>query len=117
VALFLALVGIYGLISYRVTQRVQEIGIRRALGADSSDITGLVLGQGLALAAAGILAGIAGALALTRVMKSLLFEVSATDPLIFAAIALLFLVVTLAASYLPARRASHIDPMEALRAP
>jgi len=115
VALLLALVGIYGVISYSVTQRVQEIGIRRALGAQSSDITGLVLGQGLIVAAVGIVIGIGGALALTRVMKSLLFNVSPTEPFIFAAIAILFFFVTLAASYLPARRASRVDPMEALR--
>jgi putative ABC transport system permease protein len=115
VALLLALVGIYGVISYSVTQRVHEIGIRRALGAQSADIAALVMSQGLGLAAAGIVVGIGGAVVLTRVMKSLLFQVSATDPATFAGIAALFLLVALAASYIPARRATRVDPMSALR--
>jgi predicted permease len=115
VALLLALTGIYGVISYTVTQRVHELGIRRALGAQTSHVIGLVMGQGLTLTLAGIVIGIAGALALTGVMKSLLFHVSATDPASFAAIALLFLLVASAASYIPARRAARLDPMAALR--
>jgi predicted permease len=115
VALLLALVGIYGVISYSVAQRTQEVGIRRALGAQQADILRLVMGQGLGLTLAGIGAGIAGALALTHVMKSLLFHVSETDPATFAGVALLFLFVALAASYIPARRATRIDPMAALR--
>jgi ABC-type antimicrobial peptide transport system permease subunit len=115
VALLLALLGIYGLIAYSVAQRTQEVGIRRALGAQHADILRLVVGQGLGLALAGVAAGVGGAVALTRVMKGLLFHVSATDPATFAGIALLFILVALAASYIPARRATRIDPMVALR--
>ena len=115
VALLLALIGIYGFIAYSVTQRAQEVGIRRALGAQQGDILRLVMGQGLALTLAGIVLGLAGAYALTRVMKALLFHVSLTDPATFVGIALLFLVVALTASYLPARRAARVDPMAALR--
>jgi predicted permease len=115
VAVLLALIGIYGVIAYSVAQRTQEMGIRRALGAQASDILWLVVGQGLALALAGIALGLGGAFALTRVMQTLLFRVSATDPATFAGIALFFLVVALAASYIPARRAAGIDPMAALR--
>ncbi len=115
VAVLLALVGLYGVIAYSVVQRTKEMGIRRALGAQRNDILSLVVGQGLALSLAGVLLGICGAVALTRVMKGLLFHVSATDPGTFVAIALLFIVVALAASYVPARRAARIDPMTALR--
>jgi len=115
VALLLAMVGIYGVIAYSVTQRTREMGIRRALGAQQSDILRLILGQGLVLAIAGIVAGLAGAFAATRVMNTLLFRVSATDPLTFAAVALCFLLIALAASFIPAHRASRIDPATALR--
>ena len=115
VALLLAVVGVYGVIAYSVAQRTQEVGIRRALGAQQSDILLLVLSQGVGLALGGVVLGVAGAIALTRVMTNLLFHVSATDPETFAAIALLFVLVALAASYIPARRASRIDPMAALR--
>ena len=115
VALLLALTGIYGVISYSVTLRVHELGIRWALGARQSDILRLVMGQGLSLTLAGIGIGIGGALLLTRVMKSLLFEVSTTDPATFVGIGLLFVFVALAATYIPARRATRIDPMAALR--
>jgi putative ABC transport system permease protein len=115
VALLLALIGIYGIIAYSVAQRTQEMGIRRALGAQPSDILGLVVGQGLRLALVGVAIGIAGAFALTRLMSTLLFHVSATDPATFVAVALVFLLVALAASYIPARRATRIDPMAALR--
>jgi putative ABC transport system permease protein len=114
-ALLLAMVGIYGVIAYSVAQRTQEVGIRRALGAKPADILRLVLGQALALALAGVAIGIGGALAITRVMKGLLFHVSATDPATYAAIALLFIAVSLVASYIPASRATRIDPMAALR--
>ena len=115
VALLLALIGIYGVIAYSVAQRTQEVGIRRALGAQPSDILRMVIGQGFALALAGIVIGLGCAFALTRVMKSLLFGVSTTDPGTFACVAALFLLAALAASYLPARRATRIDPMAALR--
>ena len=115
VALLLAIVGIYGAIAYSVSQRVQEVGIRRALGAQQSDILRLMLRQGLGLTLAGVVIGTAGAFALTRVMKAMLFHVSATDPGTFVGIALLFIIVASAASYIPARRASEIDPMDALR--
>ena len=115
VALLLAIVGIYGLIAYSVAQRTQEVGIRRALGAQQRDILRLVLGQGAGLAFAGVTLGIGGALALTRVMKDLLFQVSATDLATYAGIGSLFIVVALLASFIPARRAARIDPMAALR--
>jgi len=115
VALLLAVIGIYGVISYAVAQRTQEVGIRRALGARPSDILWLMMRQGLAPVLAGIALGLIGAFALTQLMTSQLFGVSATDPATFAGIALLFLTVSLAASYIPARRAASIDPMAALR--
>jgi predicted permease len=115
VALLLAIIGIYGVIAYSVARRTQEVGIRRALGAQQADILRLVLRQGLSLSLSGIAIGIAGAFALTRVMKGLLFHITATDPATFAGIAILFVIVALAASYIPARRAARIDPMAALR--
>ena len=114
-ALLLAMVGIYGVIAYSVAQRTQEVGVRRALGAQQGDILRLVLGECLALALGGVAIGIAGALALTRVMKEFLFHVSCTDPATYVGIALLFVVVALAAGFVPARRATRIDPMAALR--
>jgi putative ABC transport system permease protein len=114
-ALLLAVIGIYGVIAYSVAQRTKEVGIRRALGAQQVDILQLVLGQALGLTLAGAVLGIGAAFALTRVMKSLLFQVSATDPLTFAGITVLLLLVALAASYIPARRATRIDPTAALR--
>jgi len=115
VAILLALIGIYGVIAFSVAQRTREMGIRRALGAQQSDILRLILGQGLVLAVAGIAAGLVGAFAATRVMSTLLFHVSATDPSTFAAVALCFLLIALAASFIPAHRASRIDPATALR--
>ena len=115
VALFLAVIGIYGVIAYSVAQRTQEVGIRRALGAQQADILRMVLSQALGLALAGVAIGDAGALWLTRLMKSMLFQVSSADPATYLGITALFLVVALAASLLPARRASRIDPMTALR--
>jgi ABC-type antimicrobial peptide transport system permease subunit len=115
VALLLAMLGIYGVIAYSVAQRTQEVGIRRAMGAQEGDILRWFLGHGLRLTLAGVLLGIGGALALTRVMKSLLFNTTTTDPATIIGVALLFGVVALLASYIPARRATRIDPMAALR--
>jgi putative ABC transport system permease protein len=115
IAVLLAMVGLFGVISYAVTQRTREVGIRRALGARPGDILWLIVSQGLALTMAGVAIGVGGALALTRVMQGLLFGVSATDPATFAAVALGFLLVAAAASLLPAWRAARVDPMIALR--
>jgi putative ABC transport system permease protein len=114
-ALLLAAIGIYGVMSYAVAQRTREIGIRVALGAQSSDVLRLIVKQGLSLALIGIVAGLLGAFALTRLMRDLLFRVSATDPLTFIVIALFLAFIMLLACWIPAQRATKVDPMIALR--
>src|SRR6267378_5013693 len=114
-ALSLAAIGLYGVMAYSVSQRTREMGIRISVGAKQGDVLKLILGQGLTLAVIGIIGGLIIALAVTRLSAHLLYGVSATDPVTFTGIALLLLGVALTASYFPARRATKIDPMIALR--
>jgi predicted permease len=114
-ALLLAAIGIYGLMAYSVQQRTQEIGIRMALGASAQDVRKMVVIQGMTLALAGVIIGVAAALGVTRLMASLLYGVTAKDPIAMTSVALLLVGVALAATYLPARRASQMDPVESLR--
>ena len=115
IALFLAAIGIYGVMAYSVAQRTQEIGVRMALGARPLHVLRLVLGQGLGMLLIGTVIGVAGAFALTRLMRTLLFEVSASDPLTYVSVIGLLTVVALLACYIPARRATKVDPLIALR--
>jgi len=111
----LACAGLYGVLSYSVSRRTQEIGIRMALGAKRTDVLTLVLRQGMSLAVLGIAIGLSGAFVVTRYLESLLFEVRAADPLTFAVTSVALAAVALAACYLPARRATRVDPVITLR--
>ena len=116
VALLLGIVGVYGVISYAVSQRDRELGLRMALGAQSGQVKGMVVRQGLVLAGIGVVIGLGLAFGLTRLMAGLLFGVSPLDPVTLACVAVGLTLVALMASYLPARRAADADPMNALRA-
>jgi putative ABC transport system permease protein len=113
--LLLAIIGVYGVISYSAAQRTNEIGVRMALGAQRSDVLLMFLREGMLLAGAGIAIGIGGALALTRVLGSTLFEINPTDPATFAGVAIFLMIAALAACYIPARRATKVNPIAALR--
>ena len=111
----MAAVGIYGVMSYSVLQRTHEIGVRMALGAQRADVLKLILRQGVLLAITGVLVGLAGSFGLTRLISTLLFDVAATDKMTFAAVSVGLLAITFVASYIPAWRATRVDPLVALR--
>jgi ABC-type antimicrobial peptide transport system permease subunit len=115
IALLLAAVGLYGVLAYLVTQRTREIGVRLALGAQRQNVLSLIISQGMKLALAGVAIGVAAALALTRVLRSLLYGITTTDPATFAVVFALLIAVAFLACWLPAWRAARIEPMEALR--
>jgi putative ABC transport system permease protein len=115
VALVLSAIGIYGVLAFGVAQRVREFGIRQALGADRSSILSLVIRQGLKTAGAGTVLGLAASFALARFLQTLLFGVTPHDPLVFAGVGITLFAVAMAACYIPARRATRVDPMVALR--
>jgi ABC-type antimicrobial peptide transport system permease subunit len=112
----MAAVGVYGVLSNAVSRRQREMGIRLALGAEPRQLRGLMLGEGLRQASIGVAIGLAGAVVLTRLMQALLFEVTPTDPLTFAGVAVLLLTVAALACYIPARRATKVDPVAIMRA-
>jgi putative ABC transport system permease protein len=116
VALILASIGLYGVMSFMVTQRARELGVRVALGASTREVLTMVLGQGVKLAGIGVAIGLVASLLLTRLMAKMVFSVSTTDPITFIAISVTLITVALVASYLPARRATKADPIVALRA-
>jgi len=115
VALVLAAVGIYGVISYAVSRRTHEIGVRMALGASPATVVRLIIGQGMRVVGAGVITGLAGALLATRLMTSVVYGVRVTDPLTYVGVAALLTGVAMLASYIPARRATRIDPLIAMR--
>ena len=115
VALILGIVGIYGVVSYVVSQRIREIGVRMALGASASEVQGMVLKQGVGLAAAGIVAGLVGAALMSSFLASLLFGVRPVDPVTYGSVAAMLAAVSVLATWLPARRAASVDPVQALR--
>jgi putative ABC transport system permease protein len=115
VALVLSAIGIYGVLAFGVAQRVREFGIRQALGADTRSILVLVFKQGLLTAAIGIAIGLAGAWGLSRFMQTMMFGVATHDPMVFAGVPVLLLIVSVVACYIPARRATRVDPIVALR--
>jgi putative ABC transport system permease protein len=115
VALVLAAVGIYGVISYAVSRRTHEIGVRMALGATPRNVVRLIVGQGMRVVAVGVAVGLAGALLVTRLMTNVVYGIRVTDPLTYAAVSVLLVVVALVASYVPARRATRIDPLASMR--
>jgi ABC-type antimicrobial peptide transport system permease subunit len=115
IAVVLAAVGVYGVISYAVSQRTQEIGVRVALGAQRSDVFRLIVGHGMQLGGIGIAIGLVGALGVTRFLRTMLFGVSPFDPASFVGVSALLAAIAILASYIPARRAARVDPVEALR--